>query len=328
MAPDHGPPGPPRAEEFPTPREIHRQNAEAAAAFSFRLQTGPQLRFPWAAIDRLVGTPLLPGWLVVIGGRAKAGKSTMMRALFQAWTELRRRVLYVGTEQGAHILSMLWAAARLQIPAAAVIDPRHPDHLRVLGDVARAQAELAEHAIIVAEQDLTLRRFAYWCRFAEREECHGVLLDHFHRMNGHTGDRWVNRSDDIRALKNMAEDKGIVLVAAAQLRHGEGGQLLGEYEVPGPGSWAETAGLRREADVALQLWRPFKPGLTAKQKAEARSNPALLSDIVQQNTMGVRVDAHRYNQAADGVGMARLRVEGGELVPYLSVEQGGLADHG
>lgn len=311
----------------PTPAELHREAADAAEDMSFQMTTcTSNLRPPWSAVDKmLMGIPFLPGWLIVIGGRAKAGKSTILRHLFQAWVELGKRVLYVGTEQGAHVLRMLYACARLQVPARAAIDVTHPDHLKVLADVVNAQSLEADRAVIVAEQGLNMQRFTYWAGWAYRHQFDAVLLDHFHRMDtGGGGDRYGTRSDAARRLKDITERAGYTLVAAAQLRNGDGGQLLGEHEVPGAGSWAETQSLRREADVAIQAWKPFRPGTTAKQKSAAKDDQEALGNIVWHGVMAMRLDAHRYLNAEEAPPKTLLRVSGGEIRPFLEVEQGTL----
>ena len=311
--PDEDPHDPVRSFD---PVETARQDASEAVAYSYELATNAGLRLPWPAIDRMVGTPLLPGWFALVGGRAKAGKSAFLRALFHAWTSLGQRVMYVGTEQAAFLLRMMWAAERLQLPMAAVLDPMHPDHPALLADLATAQVDMAERAVIVAEADLSVDRFIHWCRVAYRLKCRAVLLDHFHRLSRTSGpvdSPWASRGDNARQIKNAAERSGMLLVAAAQMKHGEGGHLLGEFDVPGPGSWAETADLRREADVAIQLWKPFRSGVTAKMKREAKDDPAKVAGLVQSQTVAARTDAHRYNGEAEASKWARLRITSGLL---------------
>jgi hypothetical protein len=294
------------------PGELHSNAADEAADWSYRVATGGYLGFPWGAVNAIVG-PLLPGWLVLVGGRGKAGKSTFLRETFNSWvSDFGKRVLYVGTEQGAGILKLLWAALRLQAPAEAAIDPKHPRHMECLNDVQQGQAKIADRAIIVAEPDLTIDGFVRWARYAYREKCDVLMLDHFHRLEvGNARDGRENRAAAIRRIKNVAAQSNMLIVAAAQMKNGEGG-TLGEYEVPGSNAWAETAELRREADVAVQVWRPFRGGVTRKEKQAARDDPAKLVKIVAQNTMAVRCDAHRYRDAAPYMA-ARLRVTDGQI---------------
>lgn len=295
-----------------SPQELHRRAADEALNWSEQVGAGGHLRFPWTAVDRLVDA-LVPSWLVLIGGRAKGGKSTLLRQLFGYWvTDCRKRVCYVGTEQSAAILRMLWGALRIGAPLEAAFKPDHPMHNRVLFDVVQTQADDADTGIIVAEPALTLELFVQWARYAYSQGCDVLMLDHFHRLSVESRDRWQGRGDAIREIKNIASKSNMLIVAAAQMKDGDGGNALGQYEVPGSGSWAESAGLRREADVAIQVWRPFKAGVKREQKQAAREDPQALARIVEPNTMALRVDAHRYRDE-DGTKAARLHVAEGHI---------------
>jgi AAA domain len=292
------------------PWDLYHDAACEYRRWSRLVAKGGHLMLPWNAVHALVG-PLLPGWLVVIGARAKGGKSTFLRHVLDAWvSHFHRRVLYVGTEQSAGILRALWSCIRLRVPTEAAIDPGHPDHQRVLDDLPK-QGDLADQAIIVAEQSITVETFTQWARVAYKEKCDVLMFDHFHRLEAGSGEGWRERNNAVQRIKTIASKSNMVTVIAAQLRNGPD-DALGQYEVPGPQSWAETAGLRRECDVAVQLWRPFVRGVTRQQKSEAKDDVARMAEIVQPNVMAVRCDAHRYRQA-DPAAAARLYVDQGEL---------------
>jgi hypothetical protein len=298
-----------------TPSELYKVRLEATFDLSFRLAIGSGFRAPWTDVDRMLGMPLLPGWLVLVGARAKGGKSTLLRALFQAWIELGRRVLYVGTEQNASLLGLLVAAEKLGIPARLALDPTCREHFKVLAEVDTVQRELRDIAVIMSESDLSVATFARWCQWAAEEGCDAVLLDHFHRIGASTSNRYEERSEAIRTIKTIGEKRDLLIVAAAQLRNAEG--PLGEYEVPHIGSWAETANLRRECDVAVQAWRPLKRGVTNRDRALAREVPGYLPKLLQRNVMGLRLDAHRYNPD-DERPWCRLTVANGALTSYAN----------
>jgi DnaB helicase-like protein len=281
---------------YGSPRELYEQSRDEAVDFSYRLAMGSGLPMPWSSVDAFVG-PLNPGWLVLIGARAKGGKSSLMRELFQSWVcDYGKKILYVGTEQNAGILRMLWAATRLGLDPEAAVNAKHPDHFPLMHDVQGAQSELADRAIIVARQDLDIGEFVRWARVAYREKCDVLMLDHFHRLASEGRDKWQGRDDAVRKIKNVASQSEMLLVAAAQLKNAEG--PLGEFEVPGASSWAETSGLRREADVALQAWRPLHPNLKRGSKSAAKDDGQCAASLVQPNTMAIRCDAHRYRPNA------------------------------
>lgn len=318
-----------------SPEELHRRAADEALRWSEQVSQGVGIRFPWTAVDRLVDE-LMPGWLVLVGGRAKGGKSTLLRELFGFWvTECKKRICYVGTEQSAAILRMLWAALRIGAPVEAAFKPSHPQHSRVLYDVVHTQADCATEGIIVAEPALTLELFVQWARYAYSQHCDVLMLDHFHRLAVDGRHRWQGRGDAIQDIKNIAAKSNMLVVAAAQMKDGEG-DSLGQYEVPGSNSWAETSELRRECDVAVQVWRPFKTvvetvtsdgevrrsKVTREMKQAAREDPQALARIVERNTMALRVDAHRYRDEP-GTRAARLFVSDGQISSWSGAAPAG-----
>jgi hypothetical protein len=313
-------------EGYDHPYNLYFNAASEYARWADSIKRGGHLGLPWHAIHRMVG-PLLPSWLVLIGGRAKGGKSTLMRAIFDAWVmEFKKKIMLVGTEQQAGLVRALWACLRLRVSQEAAINPKHPDYPRVMEDVTSTQGKdgLTDRAIIVAEPSITVETFKQWARVAYKEKCDAILFDHFHRLEDDGPSQNRSRNSAIREIKNIATTSNMVVMVAAQLKNGEG-RLLGEFEVPGYDSWAETAGLRRECDVAIQCWRPFVSGVTRAQKAEAKDNPAKLAEIVQENTMAVRLDCHRYGNAS-AAKAARLTVNEGELTSWGAYHNGQISD--
>ena len=53
-----------------------------------------------------------------------------------------------------------------------------------------------------------------------------------------------------------------------------------------------------ESDVALQVWRPFRAGITAGQLRECEQGDLEVSELIQPNTMAIRVAGHRWNGEA------------------------------
>jgi hypothetical protein len=309
---------------YASPAELHQRASGEYAHWSALVRKGGHLMLPWPAVSALVG-PLLPAWLMLVGARAKGGKSTLLRSLFDAWvTDFGKRILYVGTEQNAGILRALWACLRCRLPESAA-DPLHPDNPRVEADVQQ-QASIADRAMIVAEPSITIDIFKRWARVAWKEKCDVVMFDHFHALEDTGTSQTRSRTADIREIKNVASKSNMLVVVAAQLKNASE-DAIGEFEVPGAGSWAESAGLRRWCDVAIQAWRPLKPGVTRKQKGEAKDDPAKLAEIIQENVMAIRCDAHRYPpKAYSTYRAARLTVNEGELTSWGAYHNGQISD--
>jgi hypothetical protein len=278
------------------PDELAGRQADEAREFIARVRAGGHLHVPWPDLDRLIG-PLLPGWLLAVGGRGKAGKTTFMRDLLTFWVELGKTVVYVGTETEASILRLAWAATRLGIPVETALDPYCPEetHQKLMADVStQTNGILAYRAIFGECTDATIGDLAHWVEYARVGKADALIFDHLGRMDVGQGEQWQGMGNAVRQIKNMAKSARMVVVMGAQLTQGEGGSWLGEHEIPGNKSWAGTAAVQRECDVGIQLWRPFKPGITADQKRQAKDDEHKVRDLVQENTMAVRIAAHRW----------------------------------
>lgn len=281
------------------PDELASRQGDEAREYIRQVRSGKYLRLPWTDLDRLVG-PLLPGWLLAVGGRGKAGKTTFLRELLTAWVELGKTVVYVGTETEASVLRLAWAATRLSIPVETAIDPHCPEETmrKLLADVALQTNTMAYKAIFGDCQDATLADLTHWVEYARVGKADALIFDHLHRMDVGKGEQWQGFGNAVRAIKNMAKASRMVVVMGAQLTQGEGGSWLGEHEIPGNKSWAGTASIQRECDVGIQLWRPFKPGITHEQKRAAKEDESKARELVQENCMGIRIAAHRWRGQA------------------------------
>jgi hypothetical protein len=298
--------------------------AQEARDFVEKIRAGGYLRMPWPDIDKLVQA-MLPGFLVAIGGRGKAGKTTLLRDCFTAWTDIGKTIVYVGTETQASILRLAWAGVRCGVPVETAIDPQCPVPVmeKLLADVEKqTTGYLAQKAIFGDCKVATVAELGKWVRFAKKSNADALIFDHFGRMARSSGDKqWQQAGGDAKAIKNLAKDNELLIVMGAQLTQGEGGAWLGEHEIPGNASWAATSEIHREVDIGLQVWRPFKPGITAQQKREARDDYTKVQALVQQNTMGVRVAAHRWKGSSMNQ-FAKLHVEQDQLHSWTARPEG------
>jgi hypothetical protein len=277
------------------------RQADEVREFVEKVRAGGYLRMPWPDLDRLVG-PILAGFLVAIGGRGKAGKTTLLRDCFTAWTEAGKTIVYVGTETEASILRLTWAAVRTGIAVETAIDPYCPPETmdKLLADVTeQTTGSLRYRAIFGDCESATVEALEKWVRYAQRAGASALIFDHFHQLEHKAGgNRWEAEGNAVKAIKAMAKREQMPIVIGAQLTQGEGGSWLGEHEIPGNRSWAGTADIQRVVDIGIQVWRPFKPGITQEQKRQAREDYTKVQDLVQQNTMAIRIAAHRWKGSA------------------------------
>lgn len=289
-----------------------------AAAYLAQLRSGKNLRVPWAALDRLVG-PILPGWLMFIGARPKAGKTTMLLNLFEAWSSLGKRCLYLGTETGVAALRIQWACLRLGLDLDAYLEgDLTPHEVKAVDEDLVKQVRVprvAQHALFREVRESTIADIEHLVARAVAAGVQVVLLDYLQRIEGTASQEDYGRVSEVcKRLKNLAERHQIVIVCAAQLNMGSG--LLAEFEVPGNGSWYMGKRPQQEGDINLQQWRPFKKGMTTELKRAAESGDIPTTDITQLGVMGVRCSAHRWKPSAVNQ-ITRLRIERGLITDTI-----------
>jgi KaiC/GvpD/RAD55 family RecA-like ATPase len=300
-----------------TPVHLAQTQALRTREFMERVRAGGGLRFPWTDVDRMVGA-LLAGWLVMVGGRAKAGKTTMLMELLTAWITMQKTVVYVGTETSVDLLRYIWGAVRCNIPIEVAIDPACPADIyeRIMADVELNQTkpEVADFAIFADAPEATVTELTRWAGYGVKHGADALIFDHFSRLEVGQGERWQGLGQAIREIKKLAVDADMTMVVGAQLTQGEGGSILGEHEVPGNGSWAGSSEIQRECDVGVQLWRPFKPGVDHKQKQAAKEDHTKVAELIQPGVMGVRLAAHRWGKQPNQ--FCKLWVQDGQISGY------------
>lgn len=273
------------------------------------LQSKRDLHMPWLRIDNIVHA-IMPGDLVVVGARGKAGKSTFIRNLFDAWVSEGTPCCLIGTEQPIYEMRALWSCLHLRLPTESSRLLAHRD--AIMNDIRTRQRRLARTGYIVVPPRLTLRHLHYEVRLAHKMGFKAVLLDHFSRLDFGPGPRWQVAGDAIRQIKRMARMYELPIVVGAQLTNGMG--PLGRYEVPTEASWALTSELQRECDVGIQLWRASRRGPTAKELALAKQRPGLVRDLALPRTVFLRVVANRLFDTEDMMDCAKLYLLDGNVL--------------
>lgn len=302
-----------RGTRGPLRPELAYQDARQKARVRAELiRSGAGLSFPWNEVHAIVGQ-LVAGQLVVLGGRAKQGKSTFLRECFEFWVQFGKKVMLVGTEQSVEEVRALWACQALGLEPEAINLPQFQD--AILEDIEGRQHELREKALIYVPDKMDIQTLADLTHLAAAEKCDAIIFDHFTRMDlkGRQS-KWEESADAIKQVKRLARMNRILLLTAAQLTDGEG--VLGQFEVPTGSSWAYTKELQRECDIGLVVWRPLRRAPSNMEVAQARSDPAVAEELVERNVMALRVVAHRLRTGAMG-GSCRLQIEGGRISTYI-----------
>lgn len=263
-------------------------------------------------LDRLIGG-LVAGWLYAIGARPSNGKTSLLLSLLSRLWEDRVPTLYFGTEMPAEDLVKKWGAMRLGLEELRVFEGELSDAEReaLEGEIRR----LAERPEITFSTALRLDvakiaseiMWAFDARTGPAPRV--VVLDHLHRI---TQDR--EELDELaKELKEIAKERRVALLVAAQLNRDQGIGPLDLHSPPSLSRYKGSAAIEENADVALGLYRPLRPGTTAKERRAILHGQASVAECEEPNTMALVCLKHRFRGKAMGRSVW-LTVEGSRIM--------------
>lgn len=291
-------------------REAARQEVEAARYL--RALEDPTLpRMPWPDLDAIVG-PMLPGFLIAIGGRPKAGKTSILLNIASDCANQGTPFAFVTTEMRAAQCKAVWAATRLGKWQG--LGHRLADGVRfeVRQEMRRLTSECAESVMFRDMPQITPEALV---KAVEEAHTHGAkvfFFDYFQRMKTVGASRWEQLEAAIVETKEVAKRAEMILMMAAQLHPGKDRDPVSKYLLPTDGDWRGGPGPQQESDVALQTWRPLAQGLERGALAKYRRGELKATDISAQNTMGVRCSGHRWiHESNDST--TRLHIHAGKV---------------
>lgn len=250
-------------------------------------------------LDRLIGG-LVAGWLYVIGARPSNGKTSLLLSLLSRLWEDRIPTLYFGTEMPAEDLVKKWATMRLGLEEQRVFE----------GELSDDEREALEREIhrLTAQEEVTfstalrldvakLASEITWASDARTGSApRVVILDHVHRI---TQDR--EELDELaKELKEISKERRVALLMAAQLNREQGVGPLDLHSPPSLSRYKGSAAIEENADVALGLYRPLRPGTTAQERRAILHGQALVAEYEEPNTMALVCLKHRFRGKAMG----------------------------
>jgi len=277
------------------PEEMAEQQRLRAIEYYLGVKGGQGVRFPWHALDQLTG-PVLPGFLVMVGGRKKGGKTTFLLNWAEYLTLCKRTFLYITTETEPESLKIKLAAQSLDLDVGAAIagELSEEDEARLFVQFAE-QSSQGGTSIYAPGGGGTLTELQHWFVYAAEMGVDCIIYDYFQRM-ATEGDTWQGLANNLKQIKNMARDFGIPIVMGAQL-HAKDKGVVAPFEMPGDGEWYGGQSPGMEADFTLQLWRPMRDGVSEDEIRKARRNEIDVMDLVQTNVMQIRISDHRWRGA-------------------------------
>jgi archaellum biogenesis ATPase FlaH len=269
------------------------------AALETLRETQQVASWGWSVVDRLCGG-IVAGWLYVVGARTSNGKTTLLLNLLSRLREDRVPTLYFGTEMAAEDLVKKWAALRLGLDELRVFENRLSEDERDALEREIVYLLDAEEVTFSTVTRLDLKRLASeiaWA-FDARHGCapRVIILDHLHRISQ---DR-EELEQLTQELKNIATERKVAMIVAAQLNREKDAGAFDLYTPPSLNRYKGSAAIEENADVALGLFRPLRPGMTMSQRRAVQHGECPVTDFAEPNTMGIVCLKHRYRGAAQG----------------------------
>lgn len=304
---------------LPDPYDMACKQAEDAIERGrVDLSNAPHWR--WPTLDERLGR-MMPGQLVIVGALSGNGKTSFMLSQMD-WMEAEGiGTLYVPLELNPEDLRRQWAAWRLHMDWQHVARnewDQLPDGSRELHEMEMARLAQSRHIQFPPERRIDIPDLARWVAWGvEHFQARCIIIDHFHRMDfgGNTNTYRIQVSDAARALKDMAREFKITIVATAQLNRSSPPSLLDRYVPPSIDRLKESSALAEEADVVLMLSRRLRKGSHSKADIDAvRSGHKSERDFAEPDVMAVTCRKHRLSDAAAGDRSTMLRVVGGHVL--------------
>lgn len=310
-------PDAPVVEEPTLPALREAQRDEAISRGRQDLSNAPRWR--WHDLNRLMG-PLLPGEVHMVGAITGNGKTAFLMSQMEGWAEAKVPVLYVPLELDPSDLRRQWAAWQLGLPWVSVA--RNDWASLPEGSQEAHEAMLAEQAEnpfvhFPPDRRITITRLAQLVGRAVAEAgIRVVVVDHFHRMDfgPATSNYRVQVTEAARALRDVAREYGVVVVAAAQLNQDP--HPLDRYFPPTLKRLKESSGISEEASTVLMLSRVLKESPTAESLQLLREGLKETREFEEPNAMSVTCRKSRLDDSARDRAV-KLAVASGRVIDYL-----------
>jgi replicative DNA helicase len=229
--------------------------------------------------------------------------------------------LYVPLELNPEDLRRQWAAWRVGLDWQHVARnewDQLPAGSQELHEMELARLAQSQHIQFPPERRIDIPDLARWVEWGVKHfQARCIIIDHFHRMDfgGSPNTYRIQVSDAARALKDLAREFKVTVVATAQLNRLSPPSLLDRYVPPGIDRLKESSALAEEADIVLMLSRRLRKGAHSKADLDAvRSGHKSERDMAEPDVMVVTCRKHRLSDAAAGDRSTMLRVVGGHVV--------------
>jgi replicative DNA helicase len=311
-----------RAEGLPEPYDLAMAQSEAAIERG-RVDLSNAPRWRWTDLDERVGR-MMPGGFIVVGALMGNGKTAFLMSQMDWMAAQNIGTLYLPLELNPEDLRRQWAAWRIGLPWEHVARNEWgelPDGSRQRHEDEICRLMENQHVQFPPERRVDIVDLARWVRWGvEKFGARCVIVDHFHRMNfGDNANVYrVMVGEVARALKDLAREFKLTIIASAQLNRVHAVKTLDRYIPPGLDRLKESSALGEEADVVLMLSRRLKKELPAHVLKDVEQGLVSERELAEEGVMVVTCRKHRLSDAGAGDRQTLLRVFDGHVENYTS----------
>ena len=307
---------------LPAPLDLAEAQAEEAISRG-RVDLSGAPRWRWPTLDRRIGR-MMPGQLVIVGALMGNGKTAFLMSQMDWMAAQEIGTLYIPLEINPEDLRRQWAAWRLGLDWEYVARNEWdelPDGTQEMHEMEIARLAMSPHIQFPPERRIDINDLGRWIAWGVKEfQARCVVIDHFHRMSfGENANAYrIVVSETARALKDLAREFKITIIASAQLNRSNAHPLLDRYAPPSIDRLKESSAMAEEADVVLMLSRRLK---TAPKRAELdaiRLGHKSERDFADPDVMCVTCRKHRLSDKAAGDRSTLLRVVDGHVLESLT----------
>jgi len=272
-----------------------------AALASLDRQDGGGLSFGLPALERRLGV-VLGGELVTLGGRPGAGKSTLALNIADRVSRAGAGVLVFSQEVPAPEWRLKLSACRLEYRFAAVRQGRWSE----LPNDARAQvqADLERQRrdgrlVVYGEPSVTPARLLSVAKRKVRTEgVRLIVVDHLQRLRLPGRDRRIEIGGAATTLKNLALETGAIVLLLSQLAR-PADEFAALTVPPSMFALKESGDVEAESDRVLLAYRRLAARVTSTELAAAKAGRADTRDLLDADTMAVRIAKQRDGGPTD-----------------------------
>jgi hypothetical protein len=288
------------------------------------------LHFPFPDLAALAGG-MAPGDVWYVCAFSGNGKTTFLSSAIDGWYAQGKRVYVLPLETRPKVFRTFWACQRLGIHPGDVLSgalASHPN-CAALRKQIRAEldrqivGEMVERVRVKGVNAINTARLAHAVAEAAEWGADVVIVDHIDHIAGGDGSNLHAESVRVNhAMLDLAQDHGIILLAASQLNNASmagGRDRLAQYGPPQPNHVFMGGHKRQVATGMIGLHRrlrdraedetikEYKAAIQAARVGDAEPSTVLEPGVMAATAMKLRNYGARENQRVNlGVEQGRI----------------------